>query len=244
MIVETPELANKYKKRSIAEQNSLELSWAVLQEPQFKELRFCMFGEDCSSDERRFRQLIVNSVMSTDLGDKELKALRDKRWKEAFEESMPVEGVAAKQAMDRKATIVIEHLIQASDVSHTMQHWDIYRQWNTNLFRELYAAYRSGRADKDPAEFWYEGEISFFDFYIIPLSKKLDECGVFGISSDENLNYALTNRELWVKEGQKVTAEMSRCAQLEWEVKAASNPGITKSVNEPEDDSRFCELPI
>jgi hypothetical protein len=30
-----------------------------------------------------------------------------------------------------------------------------------------------------------EGEIGFFDFYIIPLAKKLKECGVFGVSSDE-----------------------------------------------------------
>jgi len=31
------------------------------------------------------------------------------------------------------------------------------------------------------------GEIGFYDFYIIPLAKKLDQCGVFGVSSDEYL---------------------------------------------------------
>jgi hypothetical protein len=31
----------------------------------------------------------------------------------------------------------------------------------------MHIAYRSGRADKDPAEFWYKGEIGFFDFYIV-----------------------------------------------------------------------------
>lgn len=25
-------------------------------------------------------------------------------------------------------------------------------------------AYKEGRADKDPADFWYQGEIGFFDF--------------------------------------------------------------------------------
>ena len=76
-----------------------------------------------------------------------------------------------------------------------------------------------GRADKNPADFWYQGEIGFFDFvscvyrwlvtsfeltlatdslnlfndwlcqqYIIPLAKKLKDCGVFGVSSDEYLN--------------------------------------------------------
>jgi hypothetical protein len=32
---------------------------------------------------------------------------------------------------------------------------------------------------------WYKGEIGFLDFYIIPLAKKLKDCGVFGVSSDE-----------------------------------------------------------
>lgn len=28
-------------------------------------------------------------------------------------------------------------------------------------------AYRLGRADKDPSEYWYKGEMGFFDFYIV-----------------------------------------------------------------------------
>lgn len=45
-------------------------------------------------------------------------------------------------------------------------------------------------------------------FYIIPLAKKLKECGVFGVSSDEYLNYALKNREEWVAKGRGITAEV------------------------------------
>ena len=66
-----------------------------------------------------------------------------------------------------------------------MQHWHVYRKWNQNLFEELYVAYLLGRMEKDPATFWYKGEFGFFDFYIIPLTQKLKECGVFGVSSDE-----------------------------------------------------------
>ena len=72
----------------------------------------------------------------------------------------------------------------------------------------MYKAYKEGRADKDPSEFWYEGEIGFFDFYIIPLAKKLKDCGVFGKSSDEYLNYALNNREEWKARGRDVVNEM------------------------------------
>ena len=52
----------------------------------------------------------------------------------------------------------------------------------------------------------YQGEIGFFDFYIIPLAKKLKECGVFGVSSDEYLSYAETNRKEWQAKGQEVVA--------------------------------------
>jgi hypothetical protein len=63
-------------------------------------------------------------------------------------------------------------------------------------------AYKKGRLDKDPAEGWYEGEKGFFDFYIIPLAKKLGTCGVFGVSSHEYLDYALRNRKEWEEKGQ------------------------------------------
>lgn len=56
----------------------------------------------------------------------------------------------------------------------------------------MFKAYRQGRADKSPEEFWVNGELGFFDFYIIPLAKKLKDCGVFGVSSGEYLNYAVS----------------------------------------------------
>jgi hypothetical protein len=52
----------------------------------------------------------------------------------------------------------------------------------------MHRAYKAGRAEMETAEFWYEGEFGFFDHDIIPLAKKLSECGVFGVSSDEYLS--------------------------------------------------------
>jgi hypothetical protein len=72
----------------------------------------------------------------------------------------------------------------------------------------MYKAFEEGRAEKDPSEFWYQGELGFFDYYIIPLARKLKECGVFGVSSDEYLTYALSNREEWEQRGERVVAEM------------------------------------
>ena len=81
----------------------------------------------------------------------------------------------------------------------------MYLKWNERLFQEFYRAYQDGRGtDKDPSEGWYEGELGFYDFYIIPLAKKLKECGVFGVSSDEYLNYAMANRREWEQKGREI----------------------------------------
>jgi hypothetical protein len=102
----------------------------------------------------------------------------------------------------------MEHIMQASDVSHTMQHWHIYQKWNRRLFEEMCAAFQAGRMGSDPRTFWYQGELGFFDNYIIPLATKLKECNVFGVSSDEYLAYALKNRAEWEERGQEMIQSM------------------------------------
>ena len=99
--------------------------------PNFSKLRRCIYSNE--EELLRFRQLVVNTVMATDIVDKELQALRKDRWASAFSQN-PVDSTTSPSLdVNRKATIVIEHLIQASDVSHTMQHWHIYKQWVSSI---------------------------------------------------------------------------------------------------------------
>lgn len=86
-----------------------------------------------------------------------------------------------------------------------------------------------GRVDTNPADTWYEGELAFFDYCkllflyidslqqirisqspsdIIPLAKKLKDCGVFGVSSDEYLSYAEKNCKEWKHKGKRAVSEM------------------------------------
>ena len=46
------------------------------------------------------------------------------------------------------------------------------------------------------------------DNYVIPLARKLKDCGVFGVSSDEYLNYAQQNRKLWEDKGEEIVEEL------------------------------------
>ena len=119
LVKEEESLAKKYRSKSVAEQHSIDVAWNLLQEKQFKELRGCIYAT--KSEFYRFRQLVVQAVLATDIVDKELKSLRNARWDSAFADSHREEN--PRDTVNRKATIVIEHLIQASDVAHTMQHW-------------------------------------------------------------------------------------------------------------------------
>ena len=147
----------------------------------------------------------------------------------------------------------------------------IYRKWNAKLFVEMYQAYKSGRSQSNPVDFWYKvgssrsirveivrylflvlnlishvcclscreklGSLTFtssvspdwlshsnapscvsslashmrincFVVLYTALAKKLKECGVFGVSSDEFLDYAVKNRQEWEQRGEEVVAEL------------------------------------
>jgi hypothetical protein len=73
---------------------------------------------------------------------------------------------------------------------------------------EMYRAFKFGRLSRNPGKFWFQGEIEFFDFYVIPLAKKIGECKVFGVSSDEFLKYAQANRKEWELKGKSIVAKL------------------------------------
>jgi hypothetical protein len=86
--------------------------------------------------------------------------------------------------------------------------------------------------EKDPCSFWYEGELKFFDSYVIPMAKKLQDCAVFGVASDECLNYAMDNRKEWASKGQAILGELVANYQMrEQEEEAAKEQAdtVTKS---------------
>jgi len=118
-------LAELYKNKSVAEQNSVDLAWDLLMDDQFKDMRALIFTND--TEQKHFRSLLVNLVLATDICDKELGAQRKARWAKAFtsDGSSSLEE-SQQDAVNRKATIVLEHLIQASSCT-TQQHFILLR---------------------------------------------------------------------------------------------------------------------
>jgi len=205
VVKEKHERAEQYGNRSVAESHSISVAWGLLMKDEYVALRRCICPT--AEDLDRFHDLIVTVVLATDIVDKDLKAERNARWAKVFSESG--DNVDDMDELNQlRATIVIEHLIQASDVCHTMQHWHIYRKWNERFFMECYKAYKQGRAETNPVDNWYKGELGFFDFYIIPLAQKLCDCGLFEASAVELLNYAESNRLEWENKGKEVVESL------------------------------------
>lgn len=208
LVKDEDEVALKFDNKSVAEQNSVHLGWEMLMDPRFERLRKCIYQTNV--ERKRFRQLVINSVMATDIADRQVNEDRQMKWDKAFRRRTIdyASGLQIQEDMNRKSTAVIEHIIQVSDVAHTMQHWHIYRRWNERLFHEMHNAFQSQQVSVDPSTNWYIGELGFFDYYLIPLSMKLKECGVFGASGYEYISYVLKNKKEWERLGRQVVQEM------------------------------------
>ena len=122
LVKDGTDLAKNFDNKSVAEQNSVHIGWEMLMDPQFERLRKCIYQTNV--ERKRFRQLVINSVLATDIADREINEHRQRKWDRAFkEEQSPGEpsSLHIQEEMNRKATAVIEHIIQVSDVAHTMQ---------------------------------------------------------------------------------------------------------------------------
>ena len=204
LVRENPELAAMCVGASVAEQNSIEIAWELLMDPCYADLQRYIFSS--KSELLRFRQIVVNLIMATDMSNQQARESRNKRWHAAFHSSDGLNG--DEQERGQRIALIMETIIQAADVAHTMQGWEIYRKWNTLSFYETLEAFETGRGEFDPSTYWYEEELACFDDYVIPLAQRLRESGIFGMEGDEFVQYAVENRTRWEEEGHEIINEM------------------------------------
>jgi 3'5'-cyclic nucleotide phosphodiesterase/Adenylate and Guanylate cyclase catalytic domain len=214
LMIEQPSLASMYKNHSVAEQNSIDIAWSMFMSDTYEHLRSIIFQNN--EELWRFRRIVVNAVLATDILDQQSNEKREHRWKHMFLNKIQQQRDVLSNTgpvvykKPYQAAIVVEYMMQASDVSHTMQHWLVFIKWNTNLFREVYTAYCNNRLAINPIEYWYQAELDFFDHYVIPLAQKLKSSNAFGSSITEYLTYAKKNRTEWAVHGQDIINETVR----------------------------------
>jgi hypothetical protein len=201
------DLAITYNNRCVAEQNALETAWDMFMEPQFSDLRSCIYRTQAEVE--TFRQLVVNCVIGSNLFDSELKFGRNKRWKRAFVSTeasissfdFSISSLDAGDDMNLKATVAIEHIMQGAIWTHTMQRFEVYVKWNEKLFNEIFEAFRKGTIPKDPTTNWHYLQLRFLDSQVIPLASRLVETELFGYNGEEYLRNAKRNRQEWEIKG-------------------------------------------
>lgn len=130
-----------------------------------------------------------------------------------------------------KATVVLEQMMRAADVGALLQDWNNMLKWSTCLYKELKNGFLSKRGE-DPSVGWYENQIKFFDFYVLPLAKNLGVMGVFedsdlgegggdrrgsgggsvlsGGGSSFFVNCVKSNLARWIEEGSRATELMMK----------------------------------
>ncbi len=269
LVEENDLLAVRYNGKSVAENNSLDVSLDLLKKECYANLRICMFGDKSAAtlpdvinelehDERLFRNIMLNVIQATDISSQDRLQMNKEKWNRAFKSSpclqqsscsdptkpvrrgsLPATFTPKADVLPRRpsldldattrslgghdhenssdvclfhlnylrASSVLEQLIQAADVAHSMQSWPIFVKWNTKLYDELWAARLAGRG-ADVSKVWFKGQIGFFDNYIMPLAKRLKDCGIFGDQGPLFMENAQENRTRWLQEGEELCREM------------------------------------
>lgn len=113
------------------------------------------------------------------------------------------ELILTKQDLER--CVLIEHLMQVTDVSHLMQNFENFVKWNYRLYKELMVC-QNKNLIPNPTPTWASGQIGFFDFYIIPLAERAEMlCGdaLFETNLSENARH---NKARWEEEGETISA--------------------------------------
>lgn len=220
---ERNELSLVYNDQSIAEQYSISQSFMLLYSDRFTNL--LNFIAPTIEIKRKFRRLVIEIVMCTDIASPDRTQLAKSKWKEAFEtqrnygtrgrfgirRSLNLSGDSIEfytdSEIDIKSSTCLEQMMAVADISHLYQDYDTLLIWNEKLFHELIVAHSQQRGF-DPCGFWFKGQIGFIDNYVIPLADRLSLCNVFGDNSFLFLKNAKEIRRRWIIGGYQFCEEL------------------------------------
>lgn len=89
LVLESDPLAMQYNDQSVLENCSVNVAFVELQSPSYSELRQLLFPKNTADEDyRRFRKIVINLVLTTDIASPERTQLSKSKWKEAFGETL------------------------------------------------------------------------------------------------------------------------------------------------------------
>eukprot|EP00957_Ditylum_brightwellii_P173314 13194904-Ditylum_brightwellii.AAC.1 len=140
---------------SYAEWNSVDIGLGMLENcllgycdniPEIDDLN--LLREIFNHQNGRLRDMVRDLVLCTDIASAERRKMNMQRWENAFSSlSEPTAPQDWPKSLTTDATqSVADQIMQAADVSHTMQHFSTFLRWNERLYNEMLSAFRSGQS--------------------------------------------------------------------------------------------------
>ena len=114
LVDEADELALLYNDQSVAEQRSLAVAFSTLLSPDFDRLRDVMFAS--REDYQRFRKVVIDLVLTTDIASPERTQIVKSKWKEAFPTAAQAARAEQREEQRRRSSMA------ASSAIHHRQH--------------------------------------------------------------------------------------------------------------------------
>ncbi|OEU17529.1 hypothetical protein FRACYDRAFT_275121 [Fragilariopsis cylindrus CCMP1102] len=109
---------------------------------------------------------------------------------------------------DMRESVIMETIIKSADVAHNLQGFEQMAKWSDCLYLELRKAFIEEKGD-DPMNGWFNNQIGFLDFYLLPLARMLDDTGAFGDTRGGVFAAMVErNRKRWTREGIGVTMKV------------------------------------
>ena len=121
LVAEGSELVAAYGVHSLSQQNAMELAWKLFNYEGFRELRLAVCPD--ASKLYRFKRILIHAVLATDFQDEKYQQIRNDRWETAFSECSRSN---CNTTAELRATATLETLMEASELAHKMQHWEMY----------------------------------------------------------------------------------------------------------------------
>jgi len=118
LVLECDELALMYNDQSVAEQRSLAIAFSLLMKKDFGTLRKVMFKED--KEYMKFRKIVIDLVLCTDIASPERVQIVKSKWKEAFGDKRPSQANRRTPTnVKRQDSIKSEDTYNRSNITHT-----------------------------------------------------------------------------------------------------------------------------
>jgi len=109
LVDEADELALLYNDQSVAEQRSLAIAFSTLLSPGFDRLRAAMFAT--REDYQRFRKVVIDLVLTTDIASPERTQIVKSKWKEAFPSAAQAARAEQREEQRRRSSMAASSAI-------------------------------------------------------------------------------------------------------------------------------------